>query len=98
MTTLIKNGTIYYKDTFRKLDILIEDKIITEVGEKLDADAERVIDAEGKHVFSGILRPAQPPARPGPDLQGRYRQRYPRRGEGRFHHRLRHGEHGADCR
>ncbi len=55
MTTLIKNGTIYYKDTFRKLDILIEDKVITEVGEKLDADAERVIDAEGKHVFPGFF-------------------------------------------
>ncbi len=55
MTTLIKNGTIYYQGALQKLDILIEDTKIIGIGEKLAADADRVIDAEGKHVFPGFF-------------------------------------------
>jgi len=36
MTTLIKNGTAYFDGAFVKKDILIEDKLITRIEDKIN--------------------------------------------------------------
>lgn len=57
MKILIKNGRIIDPDT--KLDqvaeLLIKDDKIEKVGIKLDAEADRVIDAEGCYVMPGLI-------------------------------------------
>jgi len=55
MTTLIKNGTAYVDGAFVKKDILIEDKLITRIEDKINEPAEKVIDAKGMHVFPGFV-------------------------------------------
>jgi dihydroorotase len=55
MTTLIKNGTAYIDRAFVKKDILIEDKLITRIEDKINEPAEKVIDAKGMHVFPGFV-------------------------------------------
>lgn len=55
MTTLIKNGTAYIDGAFVKKDILIEDKLITRIEDKINEPAEKVIDAKGMHVFPGFV-------------------------------------------
>ena len=53
MGILIKNGTILTAENEFKADILVEGEKIVAIGEHLHADAERVIQAEGKYVFPG---------------------------------------------
>lgn len=55
MTILIKNGTAYIDGAFVKKDILIEDKLITRIEDKINEPAEKVIDAKGMHVFPGFV-------------------------------------------
>ncbi|PID28334.1 MAG: dihydroorotase [Candidatus Cloacimonadota bacterium] len=55
MTILLKNGTVFQNDKFVKKDILICDSKIKETGENLDAEADKVIDLTGKHVFPGFV-------------------------------------------
>lgn len=55
MTTLIKNGTAYIDGAFVKKDILIEDKLITHIEDKINEPAEKVIDAKGMYVFPGFV-------------------------------------------
>lgn len=55
MTTLIKNGTAYIDGAFIKKDILIEDKLITRIEDKINEPAEKVIDAKGMHIFPGFV-------------------------------------------
>jgi dihydropyrimidinase len=53
MKTLIQNGTVVTAcDTFAA-DVLIEDETITQLGTKLDAKADKTIDARGKYVIPG---------------------------------------------
>ncbi len=55
---LIKNGTVYTEGTFRKLDVLVKDGIIAELAECGGSyEAEKVIDADGMHVFPGFIDP-----------------------------------------
>ena len=53
MRTLIKNGTIVTSENQFKGDILIEGEKIKCVSASADAEADRVIDAEGKYVLPG---------------------------------------------
>lgn len=55
MKTLIKNGMVYHEGHIRKLDILIEDTLISKVGSLIEDKESKVIDAKGKHVFPGFV-------------------------------------------
>jgi dihydropyrimidinase len=57
MKTLIKNGRIVTAVDDYHGDILIEDEIITLIGQKLEMEADKVIDASGKLVFPGGIDP-----------------------------------------
>lgn len=54
---LIKNGTIVTADTNAQGDIAIKDGKIAEVsiGKSIEGTAEKVIEAEGLHVFPGLI-------------------------------------------
>ncbi|WP_421905073.1 dihydropyrimidinase [Mameliella sp.] len=55
MTTVIKNGTIVTADLSYKGDVLVENGIITEIGENLKGDEE--LDATGCYVMPGGIDP-----------------------------------------
>lgn len=55
MKTLIKNGLAYIDKTFVKKDILIEDNVISKIEDKITDPADKVIDANGMHVFPGFV-------------------------------------------
>ncbi len=58
MTMLIRNGEIINADSRVKADILVEDGVIRQIGEKLDAPkGTEVINARGKYVFPGFIDP-----------------------------------------
>ncbi len=56
-TILIQNGRVVDPDTKKDgvFDVYIEDGVIAEVGEKLEKEADRVIDAEGLTVLPGLV-------------------------------------------
>jgi len=54
MKYVIKNGSVVFKDGVKKCDLLVEDGKIVKIGENLPADCE-VLDAEGLHVFPGLI-------------------------------------------
>lgn len=45
MKKLIKNGTIVLEDKVIQGDLLIEDEVIAEIGQNLDAEGGQIIDA-----------------------------------------------------
>ena len=51
---VIKNGSVVSKDAVKKCDILVEDGKIARLCEELPAEGD-VIDAEGLHVFPGLI-------------------------------------------
>src|ERR687884_273097 len=53
MKTLIRNGRIVTATDDYRADVLIEDEIVSTIGAKLDMEADRVIDADGKLVIAG---------------------------------------------
>ncbi|NKE05340.1 dihydroorotase [Mesobacillus selenatarsenatis] len=55
MTMLIKNGRLLTEAGFEVKEILIKDGKITEIGSRLSAEAEQIIDAEGKLVAPGFV-------------------------------------------
>ncbi len=55
MTTVIKNGTIVTADRTYKSDVLIEDGIITQIGENLSGD--KTLDATDCYVMPGGIDP-----------------------------------------
>lgn len=58
MTTydlIIKNGKIVTAESIIQGDIAIQDGKIKEVGQSLQSSAARVIDAEGLHIFPGLI-------------------------------------------
>jgi dihydropyrimidinase len=57
MKTLIKNGRIVTAVDDYHGDILVEGETITLIGQKLDMEADVVIDAAGKLVFPGGIDP-----------------------------------------
>ncbi len=52
---IIRNGNVVLKNGVEKKDILIQDRKIVKIAEKIPADGEREIDATGKHVFPGFI-------------------------------------------
>lgn len=57
-TILIKNGMLWTNEEngiVEQTDILLKDGKIAQIGKNLSASGARVIDAQGKHVTSGII-------------------------------------------
>ena len=61
MSVLIKGGRIITAADDYVGDVFVEDERISLIGESLDVDADRVIDATGKYVLPGLRRPAHAP-------------------------------------
>ena len=57
MSVLIKGGRIITAADDYVGDVFIEDERISLVGESLDVDADRVLDASGKYVLPGCVDP-----------------------------------------
>lgn len=57
MTLLIKNGIVVdpVSKTEKKQDILIENELIVKMGEGLDCQADRVVDAAGNYIMPGFI-------------------------------------------
>ncbi len=52
---LIKNGSVVLEDEVMKSDILIKNNHIQKIAPQIDVDADKVIDASGKHIFAGFV-------------------------------------------
>ncbi len=57
MSVLIKGGRVITAADDYVGDVYAEDERITLIGESLDVQADRVIDAAGKYVFPGLVDP-----------------------------------------
>src|SRR5437773_1034675 len=57
MSVLIRGGRIVTAADDYIADLFVEDETITLVGESLDVEADRVIDADGKYVLPGCVDP-----------------------------------------
>ena len=57
MTLVIKNGMVIdpVSKTEEKKDILIEKGIIKKIGNRINTDGEKVIDAKGQYVMPGFI-------------------------------------------
>jgi len=55
MRTLIKGGTIVNADASTRADVLIDGERIALIGEALEVEADRTIDAAGKWVIPGAI-------------------------------------------
>ena len=55
MKIFIKNGVVANKRECKKMNILVEDGIITRIEQGLSAQAEEVIDAAGCYVLPGLV-------------------------------------------
>ncbi len=52
---IIRNGNVVLKNSVKKKDILLQKGKIVQIADYIPADGEREIDAEGKHVFPGLI-------------------------------------------
>ena len=52
---IIKNGTLVLKDSVAKMDVRVQDGKIVEIAENIPADGQQVIEAQGLHVFPGLI-------------------------------------------
>src|SRR5207248_2436294 len=57
MSVLIKGGLVVTASDSTVADVFVEDERISLIGEDLDVQADRVIDAAGKYVLPGCLDP-----------------------------------------
>jgi dihydropyrimidinase len=57
MSVLIRNGRIVTAADDYVADLYVEDETITLIGESLDVQADKVIDAAGKYVLPGCVDP-----------------------------------------
>ncbi|MBD8017128.1 dihydroorotase [Kaistella pullorum] len=55
MKILIKNARIVNENQIVESDLLIENDLIHTIGKDIVADADRVIDAEGKYLLPGVI-------------------------------------------
>lgn len=55
MKTLIKNGRLVLEDRLEQGELLIEGEHIAALGPKVEAEADRVIDAAGAYVLPGFI-------------------------------------------
>lgn len=53
-TTLIKNGTIYYQRQLKRLDLLIENDLIVEIG-SINKSVDKIIDATNLTILPGLI-------------------------------------------
>lgn len=54
-TLLIKNGTIVNEGKVFKSDILISNEFITKIAPHIEETADKIIDAQGLHIFPGVI-------------------------------------------
>ncbi len=52
---IIRNGNVVLKDGVQKKDILVQDGKIVKIAERIQANGEKEIDAQGLHVFPGLI-------------------------------------------
>ncbi len=52
---IIKNGTLVLRNSVAKMDVRVEDGKIVEIAENIPANGDKVIDAQGLHVFPGLI-------------------------------------------
>ena len=52
--TLFKNGNVFYHGKLQKLDVLIEDELISKVAKSID-EGDQVIDLQGKLLTPGFV-------------------------------------------
>src|SRR5665647_1092570 len=57
MSVLIRNGRVVTAADDYVADLYVEDETITLIGESLDVQADKVIDAAGKYVLPGCVDP-----------------------------------------
>src|SRR5215210_3408533 len=57
MSVLIKGGRVVTADEDRVAEVFIEGETVSQIGESIDAQADRVIDAGGKYVLPGGVDP-----------------------------------------
>src|SRR5277367_6067043 len=57
MSVLIKNGRVVTAADDYIADVFVDGERISLIGESLDIDADRVIDATGKYVLPGAVDP-----------------------------------------
>jgi dihydropyrimidinase len=57
MSVLIKGGRVVTADEDRVADVFVEDETVSQIGEGLDVQADRVIDAADKYVLPGGVDP-----------------------------------------
>jgi len=57
MSVLIKGGRVVTAADDYVADVFIEDEAVTLIGESLDVQADKVIDASGKMVLPGCIDP-----------------------------------------
>src|SRR5438105_15204272 len=57
MSILIKGGRVITADEDKVADVYVEGETIAEIGESLDRQADRTIDASGKYVLPGGVDP-----------------------------------------
>ena len=55
MRTLIKGGTVVNADATTRADVLVDGERIALIGETLDVEADRTVDASGKWVIPGAI-------------------------------------------
>src|SRR5436305_6176781 len=64
MSVLIKGGRVVTAADEYVADVFVDGERVTLIGESLDVDADRVIDASGKYVLPGCVDPHPPLAMP----------------------------------
>jgi dihydropyrimidinase len=57
MRTLIRNGRVVTAVDDYRADVLVENEVVSTIGARLDVEADRVIDADGKLVIPGGIDP-----------------------------------------
>jgi dihydropyrimidinase len=57
MRTLIRNGRVVTAVDDYRADVLVEDEVVSVIGARLEMEADRVIEAEGKLVIPGGIDP-----------------------------------------
>jgi dihydropyrimidinase len=57
MSVLIKGGRVVTADEDKVVDVYVEDETVSQIGDGLDVQADRVIEAAGKYVLPGGVDP-----------------------------------------
>lgn len=52
---IIRNGYVVFPDEVKKADLAIQDGVIVKVGDRLDDKADVEYEADGQHIFPGMI-------------------------------------------